>query len=328
MGSLDGNVTSSYSLADVTGYSTSTGSIHTYAGGLVGYVNSGGSVSASYAGGAVSANTVSHANNALAGGLVGFLSSGASVSASYARATSAAVTTGITGGSYAGGLVGRQNGNIIASFSTGKPTATGDGTVTAGGLAGRRTGGTTSNSYWDTEASGVSTSAAGVGKTTSELQTPAAYGTNTSTDIYANWDLDLDSDNTNDDPWDFGTAGQYPALKYGGHTPAAQRPVVTLSVSRSTIWERALTTPPRVSTTTITATMSAAWNKAVAVTPATSTAYTLGTSAISFTEGRRNRRGHGDADGGEQLPVRDVGLSVGEGEQRDQPGRGDERSVG
>ena len=58
----------------------------------------------------------------------------------------------------------------------------------------------------------------GVGKTTAELQAPAGY-----TGIYGEWNRDLDGDGGSDDPWDFGDAGQYPVLKYGGLDVAAQR---------------------------------------------------------------------------------------------------------
>ncbi|MCY4557737.1 MAG: fibronectin type III domain-containing protein, partial [Chloroflexi bacterium] len=75
-----------------------------------------------------------------------------------------------------------------------------------------------SASYWDTETSGLATSAAGTGKTTAELQEPAGY-----TGIYANWNEDLDGDGSDDDPWDFGTSCQYPVLKFGSFNPDDQR---------------------------------------------------------------------------------------------------------
>ena len=67
--------------------------------------------------------------------------------------------------------------------------------------------GTITNSFWDTDIH--ATSLGGTGYTTTALRTPTAYGTG----IYANWNLDLDGDNTADDPWDFGTSAQYPILK-------------------------------------------------------------------------------------------------------------------
>ena len=79
------------------------------------------------------------------------------------------------------------------------------------------------NSYFDSSVSNRPASD-DYAKTTTELQTPTAYGT--STDIYVNWNIDVDDgldvgvdngtadgDATADDPWDFGTATQYPVLK-------------------------------------------------------------------------------------------------------------------
>ena len=45
------------------------------------------------------------------------------------------------------------------------------------------------------------------GRTTKELQAPTDYS-----GIYQTWDVDLDEDIEADDPWDFGTSTQYPAL--------------------------------------------------------------------------------------------------------------------
>ena len=76
------------------------------------------------------------------------------------------------GGSEAGGLVG----------ATEPP-----GTVTAG--------------YWDTETSGLESSAAGRGLATSALQRPTAYS-----GLYAAWNVDADGDGAADGPWHLGTA--------------------------------------------------------------------------------------------------------------------------
>ena len=69
--------------------------------------------------------------------------------------------------------------------------------------------------YWDTQTSGQSTSAAGEGKTTAELQSPTGY-----TGVYAAWRIDLDNSDQDfdqstgvDDVWDFGASNQYPAVK-------------------------------------------------------------------------------------------------------------------
>ena len=208
-------------------------------GGLVGHAN-GASINTSYAAAAVSGN----ATSANVGGLVG--SNSGSISASYA-------TGFVTGFVFTGGLVGGNSGTITASYATGAVSATGtetndgvysyfgglvgvnvgSGVITAsyaigrvsgaggsvGGLVGENgDGGTITVSYWDTQTSGQSTSNGGVGKTTSELQSPTGY-----TGIYANWNLDLDGDSTGDDPWDFGTSSQYPVLDYGGLSASDQR---------------------------------------------------------------------------------------------------------
>ena len=111
-----------------------------------------------------------------------------------------------------GGLIGRNGGSVAASWSAGRVIG-----MQKGGLVGvNDSGASIANSYWDTGTSGQSASASGsTGKTTRQLQRPAAYG---SSGIYANWNLNLDGQTGGDDPWDFGTSRQYPALKFAGRT--------------------------------------------------------------------------------------------------------------
>ena len=294
VGHFDGTTTTAFdgwSEADVAVYVDGGANATTkaYAGGLAGRAQ--GAVQASYASSGVSANVTAsgHTPTAYAGGLVGELSGG-SVQAAYARGGASAAATatspGTTPTTHAGGLVGRQAGDLTAVFSTGAATATSTGTSPAtneGGLTGSRASGTTTNSYWDTASSSDSSSASGTGKTTSELQTPTAYGTGSA--VYANWDLNLDGVTGNDDPWDFGTASQYPALDYGPIAAAGQRPTVTLSVSPSTIWERALASPSRVNASTVTATLSGKWNEDVLVMLPTNAAYTTSATTITIASG-------------------------------------------
>ena len=68
--------------------------------------------------------------------------------------------------------------------------------------------GTVTASYWDTTTSGQSASAGGEGQTSSELQTPTGYD-----DIYEHWNVDIDGETGNDDPWHFGTPSHYPVLQ-------------------------------------------------------------------------------------------------------------------
>ena len=80
--------------------------------------------------------------------------------------------------------------------------------------------GRVSNSYWDKEATGQSASSgstASAGQTTTALQSPTGY-----TGIYSGWNINLDADTEDDNPWDFGQANQYPALRFASHDTAAQ----------------------------------------------------------------------------------------------------------
>ena len=141
------------------------------------------------------------------GGLVGRLNNGA-IHSSYSTAY-------VDGGITSGGLLGNaENATVRNSYATGKVVGT--LTTHTGGLIGSQGGTTTNitNNYWDTSASGQSTSAGGsgvVGKTTRELQTVTSY-----TGIYANWNTNLDGVTGNDDPWTFGNKMQYPMLDYKG----------------------------------------------------------------------------------------------------------------
>ncbi|MCY3738611.1 MAG: cadherin-like beta sandwich domain-containing protein [Gemmatimonadaceae bacterium] len=221
------SIVASHASASVTG----SGS-HGRVGGLAGY--NYGSIRASYATGAVRGT----GGNAEVGGLVGF-HNGGSIAVSYA---SGAVTGeshvgglvgknwgggiwachasgAVTGDGYVGGLVGEIQGSIRASYATGWVTGTG---TNVGGLVGRdydlvinNRPSSIRNCYWNTVTSGRVTSAGGEGKTTAELQTPTGYA-----GIYAAWNVDVDNadgdyDGTTggDDPWEFGTAQQYPALR-------------------------------------------------------------------------------------------------------------------
>ena len=235
----NGTISTSYATGTVTGSQRSGEYTGEHAGGLVG-ANQGGAIDASLStgavigsdniGGLVGANinslySIGTINTSYStGSVTGARAVGGLVGVNYAaiRASYSTATVRAADGS-AGGLVGANihdvyapdgpTGTIRASYSKGTVT----GTTDVGGLVGRNDGGAIDDSYWDTETSGVTTSAGGTGKTTEELQTPTAYtdsdpGTE---DIYANWNLDLDGDGSPDDPWEFGADSQYPALKIG-----------------------------------------------------------------------------------------------------------------
>ncbi len=173
-----------------------------YVGILVG--TSYGPVIACYTTGAVSASVAD------VGGLIGLMNGNTtSVTSSYSTAS---VSGGASNG---GGLVGRVvSASVTNSYSTGSVTNT-DSPM--GGLIGESSSATVTASYWDTTTSGRASSNGGAGQTTSGLQTPTGY-----TGIYADWNANIDGETGGDDPWDFGSPGWYPSLKYGGHDRSKQ----------------------------------------------------------------------------------------------------------
>ena len=194
-------IQTSYATGDVTGELQ-------YAGGLVGWhgfqSEHGATIRACYATGNVIGKEPSRAT----GGLVGV---------NYQRSVMASYAIGFV--SAAGGVPDSQNPDQFR-------------TIEVGGLIGIDVAGVVSDNYWDLEASsmevgigsddaddngtidGSETVTPGVaGKTTEELQTPTNANAYSPGSIYAAWNLDLDNDRTGDDPWDFGTASQYPVLR-------------------------------------------------------------------------------------------------------------------
>ena len=226
VGASSGPVVDSYAAVRVSG----TDGV----GGLVGhqFLNR---IVASYATGNVSGT------NAV-GGLVGAVSDFSQlIQASYATGgvsgTGAQLTDsdsgfimcsfeGTSSGGGVGGLVGSSCGDIEASYAVGPVS----GTAATGGLVGTGLYLGARFSYWDLDTSGMRVGVGthdvndngvidgtespriGVeGMTTSELQAPTDYE-----GIYETWNVDLNpsffGDGEVDDPWDFGTASQYPVL--------------------------------------------------------------------------------------------------------------------
>ncbi len=124
--------------------------------GLFRGVGSGGQVrNLGLVGGAVSGNQY-------VGGLVG---------SNYGTVSNCYATGAVSGIWYVGGLVGYSSGTVSNCYATG--AVTGDGGV--GGLVGSNDFGTVSNSYWDMQTSGQSTSDGGAGKTTAEMKQQATF---------------------------------------------------------------------------------------------------------------------------------------------------------
>ena len=174
VGSNLGLITGSYVTGGVSGVFE--------VGGLVG--DNEGKIRTSYATGRV-------AGNEKAGGLAG--GNDGEIRTSYA-------TGWVSGDRWVGGLVGGHDGKIHASYATGRVV----GKDNVEGLVGIvPSDSPITASYWDTATSGWTSGSNGTGQTTTQLQTPTGYS-----GIYADWN----GDGMNDDPWDFGTSSQYPAL--------------------------------------------------------------------------------------------------------------------
>jgi len=178
----EGAVTNSYATGNVTGNDN--------IGGLVGW-NREGTVSNSYATGRVTgSNSV--------GGLVGKNSDTACNSYATGR---------VTGSDNVGGLVGRNDntGSVTDSYSTGTVA----GSTHVGGLMGRNAG-TESNSFWDTDTSGQSSSDGGTPKTTTQMKDFDTFDD-------AGWDITpvTDSSTRNTDYiWNIVNTVTYPFLSW------------------------------------------------------------------------------------------------------------------
>ena len=119
-------------------------------------------------------------------------------------------TVAVTAGTNVGGAIGSNTGTVNYCFSKGALT----GTAPVGGFVGTNTG-TVTSCFWDTQTSGVSTSAAGTGKSTLFMQSPCTYES-------AGWDFSGETDNGSSNFWTINTTdnGGYPALSSQGYTNA------------------------------------------------------------------------------------------------------------
>ena len=170
--------------------------------GLSGANKSGGTITASYATGAVTGMSDD------VGGLVGFTSSG-TITASYA--TGNVTSTGA--GDNTGGLVGYNNGSTIeASYATGAVT----GTTDVGGLVGENTGTISGTNYFvDTTIIGGGSNGIGNGTCggtcTQDTLINLRDTLDETLDAVLNWDAELDSDGS--PYWGNLNASGFPCLR-------------------------------------------------------------------------------------------------------------------
>ena len=112
-------------------------------------------------------------------------------------------TTGSVMGtiSSVGGLVGTNGGTIIHCYATSSVT----GTTNVSGLVGRNEHGEFTDSFWDIQTSSQKTSAGGIGKITTEMQTAGTF-------LDAGWDFVDESENGTEDFWSICDGTNYPRL--------------------------------------------------------------------------------------------------------------------
>ena len=197
VGMNSGTINGSYATGNVSSNVTGSKAVPEV-GGLVG-MNIFGTISGSYATGKVTSNGTGNDDAGSVGGLVG--GNGGTITASYATGD-----VNSNSSAQAGGLAGSSPArtSIINSYAIGRISGQEDlvgGLV--GGLVGRHNSDIFTASYWDTQTSGLTRSAGGVGKTTDEMQSP----TNDNLGIYATWDKAV---------WDFGDQDDYPILRNVG----------------------------------------------------------------------------------------------------------------
>ncbi|WP_406658139.1 LamG-like jellyroll fold domain-containing protein [Methanolobus sp. ZRKC2] len=159
----NGTITGTYTVGGLAGLN-GAGIRNSYSTGLVNGISAvGGLVGANFEVYIIN----SHSNGTVTGissvgGLVG--SNGGGIRNSYS-------TSPVNGEDYIGGLVGFNAGGIEESYACGPV----NGTTNVGGLVAMEEYSIVTSSYWDTEASGQSTSYGGTGKTTAEMQNQSTF---------------------------------------------------------------------------------------------------------------------------------------------------------
>ena len=235
VGGLVGRCEDNVQISNSESHATVTGSI-SYVGGFIG--ESQGSVQITQC---ISTGSVS-SSSSIIGGFIGRMLGGAYIKCyangnvsgtqyvggfsgySYNATTSSISNSycrgSVTGSSnYVGGFIGRNNGAEISDcYSTGSAS----GSANVGGFVGYHFGGSYSNSFWDEDASGLSTgSSLGsptgiIGKTTVKMKILTTFTDETSEGLTTAWDFEADpfDDAASNEIWDMdvGLNNGYPEL--------------------------------------------------------------------------------------------------------------------
>jgi len=168
----DGSLSNCHSTGNVVG-DTHVGGLVGECGGIVRNTYSAASVSGNFeVGGLIGQNHANVSKSYSTGSVTGYQYVGGLVGWNHDGIISDSYSSGrVDGESLVGGLVGHNRGSVSSCYSTGNVTGLED----VGGMVGRNYQGTVSNSFWDIETSGQSTSAGGTGSTTAEMQNIATF---------------------------------------------------------------------------------------------------------------------------------------------------------
>ena len=234
VGSNSGPISNCYALVGVEGYD--------HIGGLVG-INSG-PISNCYAivgiegstniGGLVGRNGSTILNCYATGNVSGYGYTGGLVAFNAGEILNCYAKASVLGYGYTGGLVGCNHGVTLNSYATGSVSGTNhvgglvgsntyypfpkiancyavgavSGVELVGGLVGGNEYGSISDSFWDVNTSGQSSSSGGEGKTTAEMQTMSTF-------INPGWDFIDETANGSQDIWRLCQDGtDYPKLAW------------------------------------------------------------------------------------------------------------------
>ncbi|HEY6257494.1 MAG TPA: filamentous hemagglutinin N-terminal domain-containing protein, partial [Xanthobacteraceae bacterium] len=141
VGQNHGSISFSYAQGAVSGQNTSNEG--SYLGGLVGWNRPGASITQSYASGSVTGA----GSFTFSGGLVGVNENGASITASYALGS-------VSGTNDVGGLVASNFGTVTQTYATGAVIGTGDKSNVGALIGSNGTNGSVTQSYWDATIAG------------------------------------------------------------------------------------------------------------------------------------------------------------------------------
>ena len=212
-----GSIINSYATGNITEGESVGGLVGSNYGSIINSYATGNITEGESVGGLVGQNHNRIINSYATGNVTDGQTVGGLVGENRNIITNSYATGNVTGSvNSVGGLVGQNHNSIINSYATGVVRGTANN---LGGLVGNLVSGNVTASYWDTKESGIMTSAAaaGIGKTTDELQLPTD-----ATGIYSGW---------SSDDWDFGTTITYPTLRYaeGGNLNTCTTEITTSS---------------------------------------------------------------------------------------------------